>query len=200
MGQWRRFIYPRVYGWVLARLVVHGGTAAVAYGLLVAIFRGTDWYKGIFPVLVAGLCAPAIFRAQLALIGSGQESLADNPATRYRRILGWIDDRIVEGSLVAESSWVIYRALPAIVKLPVLSLYDHSKLYVSGTRRLKPKAKTEAITFLDATISEGSVDSEKCKVIVYWLLEIGARDLVAQMMREAAEKRRRSWHRRAIRR
>ena len=189
MGQWRRFIYPRIYGWVFARVVVHGGTAAVAYGLLVVIFHGTDWYRGIFPVLVAGLCAPAIFRSQLALIGSGQESAADSPAVKFRHILGWIDDRIVEGSLVAESSWVVYHALPAIQKLPISTLYDHSRLYVSGTRRLRPSAKAKAMDFLDATKGEVTADTDKCRAIVYWLLEIGARDMVAQMMREAGVRR-----------
>jgi hypothetical protein len=188
VGQERVHIYRRVVGWVIIRLAVHGGSAAIAYGLIIIVFNGADlekWYYGIIPILLAGLCAPAIVRAQLAMFGSGQESPTDNPARRYRVILGWVDYKIIDGCLVSETSWVSHVFIE-VQNLPVSTIFDRSKMYVSNTPRLKPAQKRESIKFLDDTMADTSNDADKCKAIVTHLLSIRARPLVVQMMKEAA--------------
>jgi hypothetical protein len=186
VGQERVHIYRSVLGWVTLRLTVHGGTAAVAYGLLIIIFKGTDWdqwYFGIIPIMLAGLCSTAVVRAQLAVFGSGQESAADNPATRFRIILGWIDDKIIDGCLIAETGWVSAVVIE-VQKLPTSNICDRSKMYINSTRRLKVSQKKESIKFIDDTMIDSSPDADKCQAIVTHLLSIRARGLVAQMIKE----------------
>lgn len=188
VGQERVHIYRSVCGWVTIRLTVHGGSAAVAYGLLIIIFKGTDWdqwYFGIIPILLSGLCAPAIVRAQLAVFGSGQEAAADNPATRFRVILGWIDDKIIDGCLIAETSWVT-SVFAQVRSLPTSNIFDRSKMYITSTRRLKVSEKKESLKFLNDTMADSSTDADKRQAIVTHLLSIKARGLVVQMVKEAS--------------
>jgi hypothetical protein len=197
VGQEHVHVYRSVCGWVAFRLTVHGGSAAVAYGLLIIIFKGTDWdqwYFGIIPIMLAGLCAPAIVRAQLAVFGSGQESATDNPATRFRVILGWIDDKIIDGCLIAETGWVS-RAFLEVQNLPTPNICDRSKMYITSTRRLKVSQKKESLKFLDDTMADSSTDADKCQAIVTHLLSIRARGLVVQMIKEASGKKTRKTRR-----
>jgi hypothetical protein len=187
VGQERVHIYRSVCGWVMLRLTVHAGSAAIAYGLVTLIFEGTNWIKwyfGIIPIMIAGLSAPAMVRAQLAVFGSGQESASNNPATRYRVILGWIDDRIIDGCLVAETGWV-GRAFLEVRNLPTSNICDRSKMYITSTRRLKSSQKRDSLKFLDDTMADSSSDADKRQAIVTHLLSIKARGLVAQMVKEA---------------
>jgi hypothetical protein len=185
VGQWRRFIYPRVYGWICARIAAHALAAAISYGLLKLLFKGTDWVQGPITICVAGFCGVAILRSSLSALGSGQETTADNPAVSLRRALGYIDGQILEASTIAESSWMVYKALPSIRQLDFADVCAQTKLYINQTRRLDAKAKKRELTFVEATMSDPDTgDAGKCDVIAYRLLELGARGLVAQMAKQ----------------
>lgn len=185
-AQWRRFIYPRVYPFILVRLIAQAGTAVLAYGIILLLFKGVPWLDGPIPIIVSGISGPAIVRNQLALIGRGRGGLLDDPAGRYRRILGWIDSQIIDASIAAEATWVVHTAMPAVRKLALSDVHDQAKFYVTKTDRLTPAAKKRELTFLRQTMAEAATtDADKCKAIVFRLLEIDARGLVAHMMRAA---------------
>jgi hypothetical protein len=186
VGQRRRYIYPRVYGWVLLRLLAHAGTAALAYGVLTLVFNGTKWFIEPYPMIVAGLCGPFIVRSQLAVLGSGQETTTSGPAARYRRILGWIDMQILEVIVISESIWVVQKAVPQALKVPMPDVHDHIKMYLTKTSRLTPAKRKKELEFLQQTLADPNItESDKVKVLVYRLLELDARGLVARIMRSA---------------
>jgi hypothetical protein len=181
----RGILFWRVAQWISLRLIAHGATAAISYAVLMAAFGSLSWFKGAIAIVVSALCGPAIFRSQLALLGSGQESPKDAPAAAYRRVLASIDVKIMEGAVVAESAWVVEKAIPAIQNVPLAQIEGNVQNYLTRTGSLKPAQRKVELDFLRNTMEDAKAgDDDKRSAIVHRLLGIEARQLVVRLVKK----------------
>jgi hypothetical protein len=157
--------------WIASRLATDGSSSASAYAVLLLVFKGLEWFSPIWAAGVAILIGPTLLRAQLSLIGSGDERSV-GPATAFRRIQKIIDDNIDDIGAVAQSKWINKKVLPSIDKVGIDDLYNQVADYVNSLDRFSDQEKSDELEFFQRTISDTSItDRVKRRVMVTRLLD-----------------------------
>ena len=186
----KKALSHRALHWILLRLLIDGATAALAYAVLITAFEGLKWFKGAWPVVVAGLAGPALLRSQLALLGSGEESRTYGPANVYRRVQKVVDEAIDEIGSVAQSEWVNRKVLPSIRILSLTDMMHRADSYLNSLDRLTTEKYKEEITFIKVTIAEQATSEDaKRRAIVQRLLDGGSRRFVRSLMKDCQPRR-----------
>jgi hypothetical protein len=175
----------RALHWLVLRLLIDGATAALAYAVLVSAFEGLKWFRGAWPVVVAGLAGPALLRSQLSLIGSGEESRAYGPANVHRRVQRLVDHAIDDIGSVAQSRWIHRKVLPAISGTSLNEIRNRTEVYLKSLDRLTTAQYTKHMDFIDATVAEaGTSEDAKRRAVVQRLLDSGSQRFVRSLMKE----------------
>jgi hypothetical protein len=176
--------------WVTLRLTIEGTTAAVAYALMDLLFDGLQWFHGALPIIVSGLAGPALLRAQLALLGSGQESSYYGPAVAYRRFQKRVDDAIDDVSSATHAEWVYARAMPFINELSLDTIVNQGLEYFRSLERLKQEERDEITQLLRNLLLDNSPTQTRKATAVNLILSKNGRRMVDRLVRQGRQERR----------
>ncbi len=156
--------------WVLLKVVIEGGAGAVMYPLLISAFKGLEWFVGAWPIVLAGLCGPALLRAQLALLGSGQEDRHLGPAVGYRYIQQTIGLQISIADADEVRRWINGTVLPSLDQTPS-ELREDARFYFESRSDVSPKAARAILGQMDAVLADANFDDVwKMKAILNLIL------------------------------
>src|SRR2546430_12524957 len=76
----------RAAHWILIRLGLDAGAAALAYPIVLLVVRTPPWFRGPWPIAVAGAAGYAILRGQFAVQTGQQKHALVRLASTYRRV------------------------------------------------------------------------------------------------------------------
>ena len=150
----------RAAPWILALFSFDGFSSCLVYGLLGEALKGLTWFTGAWPMLLAGLCGPALLRSQLALLGSGQEENYVGPAQRYRKLRQRLEVAIDEEGAAAQGNWVATKALPAIVHISILELRQQIVNSVKALDKITEIRRAEITSFCTDTLNDNVVTED----------------------------------------
>lgn len=175
----------RAAGWILVLFCFDAGSGLLAYAVLAATLDGLTWFVRPWPILLAGLCGPALLRSQLALLGSGQESSYYGPAARYRRVQRQIELKIDGLGAAAQSDWVA-RAVPKVERIHLDELELRITNYVKALESLDDTKREEMLDYFWQTLMDGTIDDrQKCRYVVQKLIDNDCRPCVRSLVRRA---------------
>jgi hypothetical protein len=181
----RKRLAMKACPWIACRLATDGFSSASAYAVLLLVFKGLEWFSPIWAAGVAILVGPAMLRAQLSLIGSGDER-SFGPATAFRRIQKVIDDNIDDIGAVAQSRWINIKVLPSIEKMGLDDFRDQIAYYLNSLDRFSDDEKQRELEFLEGTISDtNSTDKIKRRIMITRLLDRRCVRFVRQLANNA---------------
>lgn len=183
----RKRLAPGACLWISARLATDGFSSASAYAILLLVFKGLEWFSPIWAIVVAALMGPTLLRAQLSLIGSGDERSV-GPAVAFRHLQKIIDDNIDDIGAVAQSKWINTKALPSVEKIAIGDLRNQIADYLNSLDRFSVKEKRGELQFLNGIVSDITItDNAKRRIIVTRLLDRKCQRFVRQMVRAAGK-------------
>lgn len=133
----QRFPAPATAFFVFCRLAIEAGAASVIFRVVIEAFRGLAWFNLPIAIILCGFCGPALLRAQLALLGSGQEERALGPANGFRRVRKAIDSLIVDIDVVSVDRWISTTVVPSLRMLEGLELTDRIGTYFEAKHKRK---------------------------------------------------------------
>jgi hypothetical protein len=167
------------------RLATDGFSSASAYAVLLLVFRGLEWFSPFWDIAVAALIGPTLLRAQLSLIGSGDERSV-GPAVVFRRFQKIIDENIDDIGAVAQSKWINAKVLPALEQVAIDDFHDQIVDYLNSLDRLNAKDRHEEFSLLSEIVSDTTItDKLKRRIIVTRLLDRRCQRFVRQMVKTA---------------
>ena len=125
-----------------------------------------------------------MLRAQLALLGSGQEDSHLGPAVRYRRFQKIVIIRIDQIAATSESIWVHTAATPAVRELPISDVYGQIISYIEALGRMDGREKLQLRQYIDEVYADSLMaDEAKCQQFIQKLVDAGCRDCVKGLIR-----------------
>lgn len=180
----------RAVGWILVLFGFDAGSGLIAFALLGELFKGLSWFTGPWPVIISGLCAPALLRSQLALIGSGQESSYYGPANRYRQIQHGIEFRIDQVGADAQSDWIAKR-MAYILVVSIDEFGTKVTLFIKSLgNSFGEDQREELLSYVEETLLDGALDdASKRRAIVQKLIDSGCRQCVKGLVRQGKSAR-----------
>lgn len=174
----------RACGWIFVLFGFDASSGMLAHALLVELLKGLTWFTGPWPILVAGLCGPALLRSQLALLGSGQELAHYGPAVRYRRVQKQIERKIDDLSAASQSNWLACKAIPLVSHVSMGEVQLQVTNYVKALARLTEDEQQAMLDYLNETFVDTSLTSEqKYRQVVQYLMDKDCRVAVQSLVR-----------------
>lgn len=175
----------RACGWILVLVGFDVAAGLLVYAVLVETLKGLTWFVGAWPVLLAGLCGPALLRSQLALLGSGQETSYHGPAVRYRRVQKQIELKIDRLGAAAQSDWVA-KAVPQIERIGIDELDLRISNYVKALEGIDDVKRKEMLDYFDQTLTDVTLsESLRYRYVVQKLVDNECRQCVRSLLRRA---------------
>jgi len=191
LAVWLRKVPPfRSTPWIIILLGFDAAAGLFAFWLLGILWAGTEWLNDYWKILIAGLIGPAILRAQLALIGSGQEDTTFGPANRVGRLRKGVLSQIDDLSAAAQSRWASKKT-PKILACGLAEFRFQLETYLHGREDMDAEIKAEILMFVEEVCSDqGTNDDQKCRAIVIKLLNRRCRAIVQSVSRRPVSRHR----------
>jgi hypothetical protein len=178
----------RAFLWILVLFGFDAASGLIAYALLAEALKGLTWFTGPWPVLLAGLCGPALLRSQLALLGSGQESSYYGPAVRYRRVQKGIERKIDQINAAQQSEWIVTKVLPCLESISIQELDIQVTNYVKAVDGITSDERTEILDYVSETIADVLLDdTSKRRAIAQKMIDSDSREFVKNLSRRGAK-------------
>ncbi|MGW4521130.1 hypothetical protein [Amycolatopsis sp. NPDC004378] len=176
---------PNILGWLAARVGLDLVAAVLVLVLVLPLLdRPGTWSAGFVGGIVAGLSGPVLLRAQLATLKSGKEHTALGLGQRYRELRKIIDEALDDHGAVAQSSWLTTVVMPKIGELPLGEIERFTCNYIRGVDRFSERDKKNHLNAIEAACADTRTqESERKRVIVQNMLDIGGRRIIAEMIR-----------------
>lgn len=178
----------RAGGWILVLCGFDASSGLIAHALLLEVLKGLAWFGGVWPALMAGLCGPALLRAQLALLGSGQESVQYGPAVRYNSIRKQVMWRIDQLGAGAQTAWVV-KAIPKVTSLGLIEFETTVTTFIRALGEIGEAERDRLLNYVGEVFKDPALeDSAKERQIIQWLLDKNFRQCIEILMRQTREK------------
>lgn len=169
----------KAVGLLLVLLAFDGAAGLFGYWVLGITFGSLDWWNVGWQILTAGLVGPAILRAQLALLGSGQEDAVYGPGNRFGRIRKDLVDDIENLSSAAQSRWASRRT-DQVMAVGLQDFVFQVTAYVNARTSLAREVRLNIISYMDTQMKDAaSSDRDKCQAIILKLLECDCRAVIS---------------------
>ncbi|GGM04645.1 hypothetical protein [Nakamurella endophytica] len=170
--------------WLVVLSCFDAAGSLVAFALLNEAFGEVEWFTAPIAVMAAGLSGPALLRAQLALIGSGQEAAYWGPANRYRNLRARLESRIADNIAVSKSSWMTNKAMPCIAFVLLFELSTQVHTYLNNSDSLLPDDRARLELYLMETINGNARGLDKKRAIAQYLDDNGCYSCLKAVVRK----------------
>jgi hypothetical protein len=178
----RRIPAPKTWLFVMCRVLIEAWAASLIYSIVQIAFEGMSWFSAWWAVLLSGLCGPALLRAQLALLGSGQETKSLGPANVFRRLQTTIDNQILDIDVVSTDNWISSTVVPNMSHMELRELRDRIATYFQAKHRGK-KGKL-LVEQLDTYVADTSEDrTDQMRTIIHFVFVNDGKRLIRSLTR-----------------